>query len=184
MKALSGNSGSVLLSTARCFLAIILSVLALLATFYQLYLQRIHNEKSLQPLGQIDLRDRNNQVSVCVTNNGMGPMIIDRLTFFKDGNSYPTIGDCLSLAPGAYSNILINESVKKVVLPNCRLEVFAAELEPHEGSAEIRDVRKQLTPITLRVNCRDIYGNKFILERSLEWFFRHMTDENSVSYSN
>ena len=162
-------------------MAIIISVLALLATFYQLYLQRVHNEKSLRPLGQIDLRDRNNQVSLNIANNGMGPMIIDRLTFFKNGNSYTNIENCLTLVPGSYSNLLINESVKKVILPNSSLKVFAAELEPREKETEIENVRKQLSPITLKVDYRDIYENKFTLERSLEWFSRHMTDDNKRS---
>ncbi len=113
----------------------------------------------------------------------MEPMIIDGLTFFKNGNSYTNIEHCLTLAPGSYSNLLINEYVKKVILPNSSLQVFAAELEPREEETEIENVRKQLTPITLKVDYRDIYDHKFTLERSLEWFSRHMIDENSGSDS-
>ncbi len=158
-------------------MAIIISVLALLSTFYQLYLQRVHNAKSLKPLGQIDLRDRNRQVAVWIANNGMGPMIIDRITFFKEGKSYTNIEECLQLEARAYRRIPISELVKKVVLPNASFEVFAAELEAHEGETEMANVRKQLTPITLEVDYRDIYENKFTLERNLDWFSRHMADE-------
>jgi hypothetical protein len=157
-------------------LAIIISVLALLATFYQLYLQRVHNAKSLKPLGQVDLRDRNRQLAIWIANNGMGPMIIDRITFFKEGKSYTNIEDCLSLHARSYRRIPISESVKKAVLPGASFEVFATEFEDHEGEAEITNARKQLTPVTLKVDYRDIYENKFTLERSLEWFSRHMID--------
>jgi hypothetical protein len=157
-------------------LTIIISVLALLATFYQLYLQRVHNAKSLKPLGQIDFRDRNRQLAVWIANNGMGPMIIDRVTFFKDGNFSTNIEDCLSLDARSYRRIPISESVKKVVLPNASFEVFATEFEDHEGEAEITNARKQLSAITLKVEYRDIYENKFTLERNLEWFSRHMID--------
>lgn len=157
-------------------MAIIISVLALLATFYQLYLQRVHNEKSLRPLGQIDLRDRNNQLAVWIANNGIGPMIIDRITFFKDGNSSTNIEDCLILHAQSYRRIPISESVKKGVLPNASFEVFVTEFEDHEGDAEITKVRIQLSLIMLKVEYRDIYENKFTLERSLEWFARHITD--------
>ena len=151
-----------------------------MATFYQLYLQRVHNAKSLKPLGQVDLRDRNRQLAVWIANNGMGPMIIDRITFFKDGNSTTNIEDCLSLNARSYRRIPISESVKKVVLPNASFEVFATEFEDHEGEAEITNARKQLTPITLKVEHRDIYENKFTLERSLEWFSRHMLQAKAV----
>jgi len=161
-------------------LAIIISVLALLATFYQLYLQRIHNAKSLKPLGQVDLLDLNRRLVVGIANNGMGPMIIDRITFFKDGNSSANIEDCLSLNIRSYWRIPVSESVKKVVLPNASFEVFATEFEEHEGEAEITNARKQLSAIMLKVEYRDIYDHKFSLERNLDWFFRHMTDEKSL----
>lgn len=157
-------------------MAIIISVLALLATFYQLYLQRVHNAKSLKPLGQVDLLDLNRQLVIGVANNGMGPMIIDRITFFKDGNSSTNIENCLSLNARSYRRIPISESVKKVVLPNASFEVFATEFEDHEGEPEITNARKQLSAITLKVEYRDIYENKFTLERNLDWFARHMTD--------
>lgn len=157
-------------------MAITISVLALLATFYQLYLQRVHNEKSLRPLGQIDLIDINNQVSVRVVNNGMGPMIINRLTFFKEGNSYTNIEDCLTLDSRSYQRIPVNETLQKVILPNASLDVFAAEIAPFEEEAQLETVRRELAPVTLRVYYCDIYDNKFTLERSLDWFSRYMTD--------
>lgn len=158
--------------------AIIISTLALLATCYQLYLQRIHNAKSLKPLGQVDLRDRNRQLAVWIANNGMGPMLIDRITFFKDGKSSANIEDCLELEARAYRRIPISELSKKVVLPNASFEVFAAELEVHEGETEMANVRKQLSLITLKVEYRDIYNHKFTLKRNLDWFSRHMTSKS------
>lgn len=158
-------------------MTIIISVLALLATFYQLYLQRVHNAKSLKPLGQIDFRDRNRQLAVWIANNGMGPMIINKITFFKDGNSFTNIQDCLSLHTRSYRRIAISESVKKVVLPNASFEVFATEFEEHEGEGEITNARKQLSAITLKVEYRDIYDHTFSLERNLDWFSRHTAKE-------
>lgn len=165
-------------------MTIIISLLALLATFYQLYLQRIHNEKSLKPLGQIDLRDRGGQIYVCIANNGMGPLIVHKLTFIKDSAQYSNIEDCLSFDPKRYKHIFINESVKKVILPNSSLDVFAAEFEEHEGAAERDSVKQQLSPIILKVDCKDIYDNKISFERNLEWFSRHVTKENGRDAQN
>lgn len=61
---------------------VIISLLALLATFYQLHLQRVHNEKSLKPLAQIDLVDRD-KLSVHIPNNGVGPMIVETIFYLK-----------------------------------------------------------------------------------------------------
>jgi len=168
----------------QVLLTIIISLLALLATFYQLYLQRIHNEKSLKPLGQIDLRDRGGQIYVCIANNGMGPLIVHKLTFIKDSAQYSNIEDCLSFDPKRYKHIFINESVKKVILPNSSLDVFAAEFEEHEGAAERDSVKQQLSPIILKVDCKDIYDNKISFERNLEWFSRHVTKENGRDAQN
>lgn len=156
-------------------ISIIVSLLALLATFYQLHLQRVHNEKSLKPLGQITLNDHSKIISVRVCNNGLGPLIIDRLTFTKGDNIYSSIKECLSLDPRSYMHIPVNDVVKKVVLPNAYLEVFGATLEEDEDEANLNRVKLELSPITLKVDCRDIYDNKIRLERNFEWFSRHMS---------
>lgn len=106
----------------------------------------------------------------------MGPMIIDKLTFIKADKKYNEIKDCLDLDSKSYMHILINDSVKKVILPNTHFKVFEKNIENH-SDAEIENIRKQLSPITLKVNCRDIYDNKFSFERSLQWFSRHMSDK-------
>ena len=159
-------------------MAIVISLLALLATFYQLYLQRAHNEKSLKPLGQIDLLDRKNQIFVYVGNNGMGPMVIDRITYIKDGQAHTSIKDCVNLNPRSYMHIAISEAGQKVILPDSHLEVFETIFENGEGEAEMDKVRMQLSPITLKVDCRDIYNNKFTFERNLAWFSRHMLSDS------
>ncbi len=107
-------------------------------------------------------------------------MIIDKITFFKDGNSSANIEDCLSLNIRSYWRIPVSESVQKVVLPNASFEVFATEFEDHEGEGEITDARKQLSAITLKVAYRDIYDHKFTLERNLDWFSRHMPETKAV----
>lgn len=113
----------------------------------------------------------------------MGPMIIDRITFFKDGHFSTNIEECLSLNVRSYRRMLISESVRKVVLPNASFEVFATEFEDHEGEEEITNARKQLSPITLKVEYRDIYDHKFTLKRNLDWFSRHMSETKTIPKS-
>ncbi|WP_421825907.1 hypothetical protein [Larkinella sp.] len=157
------------------YIAVLVSWLALLATLYQLRLQRTHNEKSLQPLGQIDLEDRQGHLFIHVTNNGMGPMIIEKLLFWKDGKMHTTIEACLDLAPQSYTAIGVNESVRKVILPNGRLVIFETRFE--NGEEDPHRVRQQLSPIRLQVAFRDIYGNKTTIERDFQWFARYEMKE-------
>lgn len=156
-------------------MAIIISLLALLATFYQLYLQRIHNEKSLKPLGQIDIEDRKNHLFVYIQNNGLGPLIIDKVIFIKDGKEFETITECLKLDPKSFWHISLKGTDKKVILPNSHLVVFDKNTE-NESIEKIDEIREELCLITIKVNCRDIYDNKISFKRHLEWFSRHLTN--------
>ncbi|WP_077920527.1 hypothetical protein [Spirosoma sp. 209] len=157
-------------------MAILISVLALLATFYQLHLQRVHNEKSLKPLGQIELPDHNKQLAVHIRNNGLGPLLIDRLTFVQHGQSYTAIDDCLALEPRSYMRVTIDDTVKRVILPHAYLVVFETRFDEHEREADINCVRKQLASITLTVEGRDMYDNHIVLTRNFNWFSRYLTE--------
>ncbi|QMW06722.1 hypothetical protein H3H32_18435 [Spirosoma foliorum] len=154
-------------------MAILISVLALLATFYQLYLQRIHNEKSLKPLGQIVLEDQRKTLAVHLRNNGLGPLIIDKLSCSKNGVVHADLEECLTLAPKSYLFAPTNDSVTRVVLPNSSLTIFETRFDEYEDDAAIEHAREQLAPITLKVEFRDIYDNKTTLERDFQWFLRY-----------
>lgn len=149
-------------------------MLALLATFYQLHLQRVHNEKSLRPLGQIYFWDRDRTIAVRVVNNGLGPLILDQLTFSKSDHIYSSIEDCIDLAPTTYRRISVNDSVQRVTLPNSHLTIFETIFEDSDSEAYINRVRLELSAITLKVACRDIYDNRISLKRDFQWFSRHI----------
>ena len=159
-------------------LAITISLLVLFLTVYQAYLQRTYNRKSVRPLIQIDLGDHDNKLYVYIRNNGLGPMIIDKLTFTKGGKSYDYIKDCLDMPSTSYMYVLINETVKRVVLPNTYLLVFEKVFGDLVQESEIDLVRKQLTPINLKVSYRDIYDKKFSFVRDLDWFSRHLKPDS------
>lgn len=161
-------------------MTVVISWLALFALLYQVYLQRTHNEKSLKPLGQIDLRDRKDQIYVRISNNGLGPMIIDRLTFRKAGKIYTAIEDCLELDRRSYASISVSESVQKIILPNAYLTLFENRLGQLIEEAEADGIRQQLSPITVQVEFHDIYNNRITIERNLQWFSRHAIKEEQV----
>lgn len=155
---------------------IFIAVLALVLSLGNLYIQRVHNADSLKPLGQVELFDHKNHFHVYIQNGGVGPMIIDKLTFTKNGNHYSSISDCLDLDPKLYWHMPINDTVKKVILPNLHFIVFNKNTENNKAD-DIESIKKQLSSITLKVNYHDIYDNKFSFERNLSWFSRHVTDK-------
>ena len=162
---------------------ILVSWLALVVALYELHLQRTHNEKSLKPLGQIDLEDRQGHIFIHITNNGMGPMIIDRLKFVKDGQEHPTIENCLDLDKRSYTQIGVSESVRKVVLPHSHLTVFETRVEEQNTEQEARQIRQRLSPIVLKVEFRDIYDNKMTIEREFAWFGRYGSKKSEPKWA-
>jgi len=153
--------------------ALALSIIALLATLYQLYLQRLHNEKSLKPLLQIDVKDHNELIYVRVQNNGLGPYIIEKLSFTKDEQLYTSIGSCISLNPKSYHNVSVSETATKVILPNNYLDVFSVRLKPEDTDKYIEQIKTELSLIRLKVHGRDIYDNQINIERDLNWFVKY-----------
>ncbi|MGB3586559.1 MAG: hypothetical protein WBA23_08475 [Tunicatimonas sp.] len=150
-----------------------ISLLALLATFYELHLQRRHNEKSLKPIAQITLTDRGKLLSVHIENNGVGPLIVEKLTFTKDSKHYTNIENCLDLNPRSYQHIPVTEFVKQIILPGSYDAVFSMEFGEGNTDKEMAKVREQLAVLRLKVDGRDIYDNKVAVERELRWFIRH-----------
>lgn len=155
-------------------MALGLSILALLATFYQLYLQRVHNEKSLKPLIQIDVFDRNDVIAVRIQNNGLGPFVIERLSFVKGKETYNSIRECISLDRKSYHNVDITKDVKKVVLPNSYLDIFSVRLKEGYTAEYAASIKQELSTLKLKVEGCDIYGNVIVVERNLEWFVKYL----------
>ncbi|MEO6520335.1 MAG: hypothetical protein ABIN91_01550 [Mucilaginibacter sp.] len=138
-----------------------------------MYLQRSHDEKSVKPLAQIDLMDCDGTLYIHVQNNGVGPLIVDKLIFIKEQQSYARIEDGLTIDPRTYNHIEITDTNKKVVIPGGFLEVFSKTFDGKDDKANIDLFRQQLSGLHLKVEGRDIYNNKIAIEKSLHWFARH-----------
>ncbi|MCF0075570.1 hypothetical protein LZD49_34165 [Dyadobacter sp. CY261] len=153
--------------------ATLLSLLALFATFYQLYLQRTHNEKSLKPLPQIVLGDHGPDIFLHIRNNGVGPLIVESLTFTKNGKVYSGIEECLDLPPRSYMHVRVTSTAKIVILPGAVLELFFKHFDDQEEGTRMDEVRQQLSELAMKVDGRDIFDKKIFVERDFDWFSRH-----------
>ena len=153
---------------------LLISVLALFGTFYQLHLQRVHNEKSLKPLPQIDLSDLNGTLFVRIQNNGVGPFIIEKVVFSKGKQTYHRIQESLELDPKSYVFIDIDITNKKIIFPGAYIEIFFKQFDKQHQELDIDLFRRQLASLEVKVEGRDIYNNKTLVEKSLKWFSRQL----------
>jgi hypothetical protein len=152
---------------------VIVSIIALLATLYQLHLQRVHNERSLKPLPQIGLLDRDGSLHVRIENNGVGPLIIEKLTFQKGKEEYTRIQDSLELNPKSYDHLEINPSNKKIILPGGFVDIFSKQFMGMDDAIALENHREQLSKLKFKVEGKDIYNNKVVVEKGFAWFTRH-----------
>ncbi|WP_276088925.1 hypothetical protein [Pedobacter sp. JY14-1] len=169
------------------FLALLVSIVALIATFIQLEIQRKHNENSLRPVGQIDVKDKLNHMYVKVVNKGLGPMQVYKLIFTKGDVSYNSIEDCLAAHPKSYMHVNISESNLKTLSPNDSLDVFEKNF-PAPAMGFFDDDQKigyqvDLSQIVLTVYYKDIHNNNYIITKNLDWFSRHLSSEDIDNHS-
>lgn len=151
-----------------------ISLCALFATFFELYLQRRHNAKSLKPIPQIVLGDIQQHLFVHLQNNGVGPLIVEGLWFVKNGAEYPGIEECLTVDPKSYNHdIEISPETPKVILSGAYLEVFGMIFAEQEGEVELSQVRAELASLRMNVIAKDIYDKKLVATRNFQWFARH-----------
>lgn len=93
--------------------------------------------------------------------------------FISNGKNHDNIEDCIDLESTSYMHVSVNDYAKKAVLPNSHFVVCEKNFGIDADEAIINNLRKQLSPIRLKVHYRDIYDNKFIYEREFDWFLRH-----------
>lgn len=166
------------------FIALIVSICALAATVYQLFLQREHNEKSLRPIGQIDLKDHKQIINVRVINRGLGPMTVTKLIFIWRQEEYYNIENCLvSFDPKTYNHMHISVDNYKTLPPNNSIEVYEKIFYKDSGDEDDErakfSIRKALAEIVLKVEFQDMYENKYTITRDLRWFARHIDNSET-----
>lgn len=158
--------------------ALIISALSFFLSFTQVLIQRVHNKKSVRPIGQVDVGDWKDIMYIYVVNNGIGPMIVKELKFLKNNNTFIDIIEVLDLDPTSYNHVSINKDVSKTLLPGSNLVV--AELKyTKETEAFKVELRKKLAKIILTVVYEDIYSKQYEVVRDFKWFARHLKNDNT-----
>ncbi|MCF0072475.1 hypothetical protein LZD49_18480 [Dyadobacter sp. CY261] len=137
-----------------------------------MYLQRRHNEKSLQPLGQIGFTDSKDEISVLIKNVGIGPMIIDKVEFQAQSQLSTDIEKHLSLNPKSYMHFVVDKEFKVTLLPQANMAVFSTNVSRMTDD-QVSLIRSELASLRIKVSYLSIYERRFDVERGLGWFGRH-----------
>lgn len=95
---------------------------------------------------------------------------------------FSCIESCIYLDPKTYMHDTeISPETPKSVPPATYIEVFSTRFEDHEGEEEMDHVRRQLAPLRVKMDGRDVYDKKIVVERDLQWFERHKRPEEDIA---
>lgn len=164
----------------------VLAAVACLISFVSLYVshrtakhQETHDRMSVRPLVYIAVGDYENRLYVKIQNNGVGPLILKRITVEGAAEpNKPLIEAMPQLPPKAAWTNFVEDITGRSVPPGG--EVFLIDLE--EGSSASRayftvardKVRAALGTLTVKVEYTDIYDHSLPASlRKLDWFHRH-----------
>lgn len=164
----------------------VLAGVACLISFVSLYVshktakhQETHDRMSVRPLVYVAVGDYENRIYVKIQNNGVGPLILKRITVVGAAEpDKPLIEAMPELPPKAAWANFVEDIAGRSIPPGG--EVFLIDLE--EGSSASRasfslardKVRLALGTLTIKVEYTDVYDQLLPPAiRKLNWFHRH-----------
>jgi hypothetical protein len=157
--------------------ALFVSVVSIIIAIVNMTMQRAHNKKSVLPIGHISLGDYENQISVRVRNDGVGPMIIERVMVTGEGErTASAVMDFMPELPSGYLWRSFVGDISGRAIPaegNIILISLEGDQDDKGFIAARRMTREALSRLSIKVNYRNIYGETMPpASRSLSWFGR------------
>lgn len=161
--------------------ALLTSVVSIFFTYRGLRLQKVHNLKSVRPIGVIIAGDYEDDIYVRIDNNGIGPLLV---TEIKVSSPHRKSMNIIDLVPQSLNEKVmwadfVAETQHRVIMPGKDLylirltfdEVVALPDNQHEIKKEIRNF---LQDLTVDLSYTDVYERTlFKTIRKLDWFARH-----------
>jgi len=160
------------------FLALLISIVSIIVGFSGLWIQYIHNKKSVRPLGNIEIHDKETEIKLILCNNGIGPLeIISFETEDKQGRIDNHPADWIPWrtlkAEYCFKSYSLGDNIR-----DGNKEVF---LNFKFGSTSYADkqvlmnerklIRNILKDLTIRIRYSDIYGDEQKkIEKKLDGF--------------
>lgn len=155
-------------------IALLTSVFSIIVGVVGLYFQRIHNKKSVLPLGSINLADYEDCLRIKISNNGVGPMIIK--SCITKGNSenksYPIDWMPDNIIWKTFRRNLEEHAI--IASESLTLLELNVDLNDKAAVKQREKIRNILKDLEMTIKYTDIYGKNFTESRKLNWFGRNL----------
>lgn len=154
-------------------MALFVSITSIVIGIIGLHIQRKHNKKSVLPIGTINLADYENCIRVSISNNGIGPMIIENCVTRSttELKSYPIDWIPEYIVLDTYRKKLEGHAIiSGNSLTILEITIDETDQEDLKTRDEIRSILKSLI---MKINYKDVYGKSFEVTRKFDWFGRH-----------
>lgn len=159
--------------------ALLVSIISIGFTIVTIAMQRTHNRKSVVPIGHITVGDYDDRIFVRLRNDGVGPLIIEKLAVTnKNSLDKPrsALIDCMPDTPEGYPWTTFVEDVSgRAISPEKELTLilFEGNSSDRKFVRIRRSIREALSSLTIKVDYRNVYGELMpSAARNLDWFAR------------
>jgi hypothetical protein len=166
--------------------ALFVSIISIVVAVVNMTMQRAHNRKGVLPIGHISVADYENQLSVRLRNDGVGPMVVKKATVMKGGDSQQTKLAIIEFMPelpnGILWSIFVGDISGRAVSAEDKIILISLEGDQEDAGfiAARRMIREALSDLTIKVEYENIYGERMPpVSRRLDWFARHLKAELS-----
>jgi hypothetical protein len=172
-------SNSAFVTAWTAIAALFVSLLSIILTCLSLWMQRTHNRKAVLPIGHIVVGDYEDDIFVRLRNDGVGPLILENVTVFRNGsrkNTKTALIDFMPELPGGYAWTTFVRGVNgRALSPDGQITLIELKGEPSYEDFDSSKVivRRELSTLCIEISYRNIYGDKMpIISRRLDWFGR------------
>jgi len=157
--------------------ALFVSAVSIVLAIFNMTTQRTHNRKSLMPIAHVRLGDYENRIFVRLHNDGIGPMVISRVTVSKPGSKAKKQASLIAFMPDLPAGILWTTSVADLagwaLAADKDITLLMLEGDPADAKfvSARQSIRQALSELKIEVKYHDIYGTRMPRAvRDLQWF--------------
>jgi hypothetical protein len=168
--------------------ALIVSVVSIVFTVIQVQLQRIHNKKTVKPIGRIRIGDYQNNIFVKLENNGVGPLIVKQI--LTKNETLNTTESFVGILPADLTKRITWTNFTgsfegRTIIPGQSLELIVWTINSSYNNKteaiiekDRSDLRKALKEVSVSVTYTDIYEkeefkHELTNDEFNSWFGRH-----------
>jgi hypothetical protein len=152
-------------SRIAMIITVIMTVISVTFSALNLAFQRSHDRKSVKPLCYINRKKQEGRFSILIENAGLGPMIIKSISIVEDEQRVIDLNAYLEdvLGPGEESIVLL-DSENLVIPASGNKAVFTIDEDKGNAKNAIREIADGLGKVKIRINYKDIYDKKYVVE--------------------